>query len=152
MSIRIYAATTEGEEGLAAATAETLLQLRGATSTKARIVAWGVSFDGVSATAEPVLVELRRQTTDGTATGAVEPKFDADDPTAAVTAFHSFSAEPTQGDRLESYEIHPQGGLFVREYPPGREPVLDDVTTSRIGIVATAPATVNAVAWIQWAE
>lgn len=149
---RIYAATTEGEEALAAATEETLVQLRGATGTKARIIAWGISFDGVTADAAPVVVELRRQTTDGTFSAATEAKFDPDDPTALCSAFHSQSAAPTQSDRLEAIEVHPQGGLFIREYPPGREPVLDNLSTSRIGIVATAPAAVNAVAWIQWAE
>lgn len=148
----VYAITTEGEEALAATTAETLVQIRGTTQAKAKIVAWGVSFDGVTATDAPVVVSFGRQTTDGTGTGATEVKFDADDPSPGCTGFHSFSAEPTLGDVFETYNIHPQGGLFVREYPPGREPVMDDATTSRIGLVATAPAAVNAVAWIQWEE
>lgn len=149
----VYSITTEGEEALAAATAETVLQLRGATACKAKVIAWGVSFDGVSASEAPVVVQFLRQTSDGTATGATEAKFDADDPAAACTGFHSFtSTEPTSGDVLEVYEIHPQGGLFVREYPPGREPVLDDAATSRIAIQATAPSAVNTVAWMQWEE
>lgn len=152
MSNKLYGATTEALEALSAATAETLVQLRGATATKARVVAWGVSFNGTTPTAEPVLVELLRQTTDGTGTGATEAKYDPDDPTAAITAFHSFTAEPTAGERLEQVLVHPQGGIYIREYPPGREPVLDDATTSRMAIRATAPAAVSAVAWIQWAE
>lgn len=147
----VYAATTEGEEAIAASTNETLLQLRGATSTKARIIAWGVSFDGTSSTDAPVLVDLLRQTTDGTATGATEEPFDPDSPTASCTAFHSFSAEPTAGSVIESHEVHPQGGNLIREYPPGREPTLDNATTSRIGIRVNGPA-VNAVAFIHWEE
>ena len=149
----IYSVTTEGEEALGAGTAETVIQLRGSTSTKARVIAWGISFDGVTSTDAPVVVNFLRQTTDGTGTGATEAKFDADDPAATCTAFHTFSStEPTSGDILEQYEIHPQGGLFVREYPPGREPVLDDAATSRIGIACTAPAAVNVLAWLQWEE
>ena len=150
----VYSITTEAEEALGAGTLETLLQLRGATTSKAKIIAWGVSFDGVTATDAPVLVQFCRQTSDGTtSTAATEVKFDADEPAAGCTGFHSFGAtEPTIGDVLELYEIHPQGGLFVREYPPGREPVLDDAATSRIAIVATAGAAVNAVAWMQWEE
>ena len=149
----VYALTTEGEEALAAATAETLVQLRGTANTKSKVIAWGISFDGVDSTAQPVLVTFCRQTTDGTGTAATEVTFDADDSAAGVTGFHTFSStEPTTGDIIEQYEIHPQGGLFVREYPPGREPVIDNVNTSRIGIVANAAAVVNAVAWIQWEE
>ena len=150
---RIYAVTTEGEEALAAATRETLLQVRGATSTKARIVRWGVSFDGVTASDAPVLVDLERQTTDGTGVGATEAALDPDDPTAACTAFHTFSGtQPTAGDKLEQHEVHPQGGLLMVEYPPGREPIIDSATSSRIAVVATAPAIVNAVAFIHWEE
>lgn len=149
----VYGATTEGEEALAAATAETLLQLRGGTTTYAKVIAWGVSFDGVTADAAPVVVRLVRQTTDGTGTGATETLIQpAVAAAAAVTSFHSFSAEPTAGDVVETHEVHPQGGNIIREYPPGREPQLDNVNTSRIGIEVNAPAVVNAVAWIHWEE
>lgn len=148
----VYSITTEAEEALAAATAETILQLRGATTVKAKIIEWGISFDGVSATEAPVQVRLLRQTTDGTATGASEVVWDADNPTANCTGFHSFTAEPTAGDVLAHYEIHPQGGSLVIQYPLGREPTLDNATTSRIAIEANAPAVVNCTAYLVWEE
>lgn len=148
----IYAITTEGEEALAAATAETLLQIRGSTITRARLLTWSVSFDGTTATNEPVLVELVRQSTDGTATGATEIAFDPVDPAAQCTGFHSFTAEPTVSATLEQHNIHPMGGILVREYPPGREPVVDDATTSRLAIRITAPNVVNAVGFMHWEE
>jgi hypothetical protein len=148
----IYAVTTEGEEALAAATVETLLQLRGVTTTKMKIVAWGISFDGILSTDAPVVVDLLFQTTDGTGSAATEVPLNPDEPAALGTTFHSFSAEPTPGGIIESYEVHPQGGMIVREYPPGREPVVTNATSSRIGLRANAPAIVNAVAWVQWEE
>lgn len=148
----VYSVTTEGEEALAAATAETLVQIRGVATAKARIVAWGVSFDGVTSSDAPAVVDLLFQTTDGTATGASEIALNPDEPTALVSGFHSFSAEPTAGGIIESYEVHPQGGMIVREYPPGREPMLTNATSSRIGIRVTSPSAVNALAWIQWEE
>jgi hypothetical protein len=148
----IYAATTEGEEGLTAATAETLIQLAGATTVRPKIVAWGISFDGTDPTAAPVVVELMRQTTAATGSGAVEVPLDPADPAAQVTARHTITAEGSAGDVIEAYEIHPQGGLVIREYAPGREVVMDDSATSCIAIRATAPAAVNAVAWIHWEE
>jgi hypothetical protein len=148
----IYSVTAEAEEPLGAATAETLVQLRGSTACRARILSWGVSFDGVTAADAPVVVRFLRQTTDGTSSAASEVKWDPAIGTANCTAFHSFSAEPTAGDVLEHHEVHPQGGCLVREYPPGREPVIDIAATSRIAIEATAPAAVNALAWICWEE
>jgi hypothetical protein len=148
----IYSITTEGEEALAAATAETLVQIRGVASLKARVVAWGVSFDSVTAADAPVVVDFLFQTTDGTGSAATEVAINPDEPVALVTGFHSFSAEPTPGGILESYNVPPQGGMIVREYPPGREPMLTNATSSRLGIRCTAPAVCNAVAWIQWEE
>lgn len=150
--MQIYTIAVQTEEALAAATRECVLQLRGATAAKARIVAWGISFDGVTSAAEPVLVHLERQSSDGTATGAAEEPLDPDDPAASVTGFRAFSAQPTSSAILETYNVHPMGGGIVREYPPGREPVIDNAATSRIGITVTAPAAVNAVAWLQWEE
>lgn len=145
----IYSVTTEGEEAIAAA--ETLVQLRGATTVKAKIREWGVSFDGTSATAEPVVVRLLRQTTDGTASAATEVAWDPDNPTANCTSFHSFSAEPTAGEVLETHEVHPQAGM-IRQYLPDCAPILDNAATSRIAIEVTPPAAVNAVAFLVWEE
>lgn len=147
----VYSITGEAEEALAAATAETVLQLIGHASCKAKIVEWGVSFDGTSATAEPVRVRLLRQTTAGTATAASEVAWDPDNPTASCAGFHSFTAEPTSGDVLVDLDVHPQAGIIV-QYPLGREPVIDNSTASRMGLVLTAPAIVNAAAWLVWEE
>jgi hypothetical protein len=149
----VYSITTEGEEALAAATAETLLQLRGHANTKAKIIEIGVSFDGVSTSEAPVVVRLLRQTTDGTSTGATEIAWDPDNPTPLCTGFHSHtSTEPTAGDVLATWEVHPQGGSLVVQWPLGREPTLDNATTSRIGLEVNAPAAVNAVAYMVWEE
>lgn len=111
-----------------------------------------MSFDGTSATDAPVLVRLVRQSTDGTATAASEVLIsDPDGPTANVTGFHSFTAEPTASDIIELHEVHPQGGGIIRDYPYGREPVIDNATTSRLAIEVTGPA-VNAVAFMHWEE
>lgn len=148
----LYAATTEGAEALGDAAAETLIQLIGATTTKAKIAAWGISFDGTVATNTPVRVRLLRQSTAASGTGATEVKFDPDAPNAGCAATHSIASNPTAGDVIEDVYVHPQGGIYIKEYIPGREPVLDNLTTSRIGIEANAPQAVNCVAWIHWEE
>lgn len=145
----IYSVTSEGEEAVSAA--ETILQLRGATTTKAKLRGFSVSFDGTSATAEPVIVRLLRQTTDGTASAATEVKYDPDAPAAACTAFHSFTAEPTAGDVLFTVHVHPQGG-WSEWFPEDCCPFLDDVATSRVGLEVTPGAAVNVVASLIWQE
>jgi len=147
-----YSVTTEGEEALGAATAETLLQLRGATAVKAQVCELSVSFDGVTSTDAPAVVRLLRQSTDGTATAATEVLWDPDAPTASVTSFHSFTVEPTAGDVLATWEVHPQGGNLQVYWPPGEGPILDNAATSRLGLEVTSPAAVNAVAYIAWWE
>lgn len=148
----VYSVTTEGEEALTAATAETLIALIGATAVKARIIEWGVSFDGTSATAEPVRVRIVRATADGTGTSATVKAWDPDNPTASATAKHSYSAEPTkESQALVEMEVHPQGGVVI-QYPLGRELVVDNATGSIVCIEVTAPATVNAEAYLVWEE
>jgi hypothetical protein len=149
----VYSATTEGEEALAAATAETVIALHSTTACKPRIIEWGVTFDGTSATAEPVVVDVVRITAaDGTSSTATEKAWDPDNPTSNSTATHSYTAEPTKESQpLAKYEVPPTSGM-VLQYPLGREIVLDNATTSAVGIVCTAPATVNVLAYIVWEE
>lgn len=150
----VFSATTEGEEALAAATAETVIALIGATQVKPKIIEFGVSFDGISATAEPVLVRMIRTTADdGTSTAATEVQFgDPDGPTPNCAAKHSYSAEPTKAAQpMAVWHVHPQAGLVI-QYPLGREPGLDNTTSNGIAIEVTAPAVVNCSAYIVWEE
>ena len=149
----VYSATTEGEEALAAATAETVIALIGSTVVKGRICEWGVSFDGTSSGGEPVRVRVLRLTADdGTRTTSVtEAKWDPDTPAANCIARHSYTVEPTKGDVLADYDVHPQGGIVV-QYPLGREIVLDDSTSAGVAIECTAAAIVNVVGYICWEE
>jgi len=138
------------EEALAAATAETLIQLVAVANHRVKVLRWGVSFDGVSVTAEPVQIRLLRQTTAGTGAALTPVKMDdsiAD--TLLTTAQQDFTAEPTAGDVLESYEVHPQQGV-VMMYPLGQEPIIGG--GDRMGIEVTAPAVVNARAFFVFEE
>lgn len=149
----VYSATAEAEEALAAATAETVIALIGSTATKARVIEWGVCFDGTSATAEPVRVRLVRTTADdGTSTGAVEKAWDPDNPTANCAAKHSYSAEPTkESQALAEFNVPATSGM-VLQYPLGREIVVDNSASTGLAIECTAPATVNAACYIVWEE
>lgn len=138
------------EEGLAAATAETIIQLVAPANHRLKILEWGIFFDGTSSTAEPVQVELLRQSTAGTASALTIVKWDDSyDETLQATAQQDFTAEPTAGDILEIKEIHPQTG-YEKIYPLGQEMIVKG--GGRIGLRATAPATVNCRAYIKYEE
>jgi hypothetical protein len=141
---------TTAEIALSAATAKTVIQLVAATNHRVKILSWGVYFDGVSPTAEPVQVRLLRQTTAGTMSALTPTKRDdsiAD--TLLTTAQHTATAEPTAGDVLEVKEVHPQGG-YEKIYPFAGEPIVGG--SDRLGIEVTAPATVNCRAELVFEE
>lgn len=148
MAARGTAWTTEAEEALGAATAETVLQIRGVTTLKGEIFELGVSGDQEATTElETIRVRVLYQTTDGTFTGATEVPGEPDDPTPAWTTFHSSAGEPSAGNVIID-EQFPANGTFYKYWDDGQSPLtLDNATSSRIGIELTATAAVNVSAW-----
>jgi hypothetical protein len=105
-----WAATT-AEVGLSAGVAKTVLQIVAAANHRVRVERWGVFFDGVSVTAEPVQVRVLRQTTAGTMSANTPKKLDdsiAD--SVLTTAQDNATVEPTAGDVLDVVDVHPQNG------------------------------------------
>ena len=138
------------EIALTAATAKTVIQLVAASNHPVKLLGWGVFFDGTSSTAEPVVVELLRQTTAGTMTSLTPVKVDPGrDETLQTTAQHTATAEPTAGDVLARRNVHPQSGYEVM-YPFGQEMIIPG--GGRIGIRCTAPAGVNVAAEMRFEE
>lgn len=139
--------------GFAATTAEiatgtsikTLLQVVAAANHRIKIVEWSISFQGITATGAPILVEVLRQTTAGT-TSALTPRKldDSADETLQVTARHDASAEPTDGGLVLYTElVHPQTG-YTWFAPVGREILIGG--GDRLGLRVTAGASIDAIA------
>ncbi len=141
--------TTEGEIALAAATAKTILQLAAPANQKVALRGFSVSFDGILGTAEPVQVEILRQTDAGTMSAATEvvdiPQTEAIQTVALKTA----TVEPTPGDILRRYDIHPQTG-FERSFAFDEEIIIGG--GGRLGLRCTAPAIVNVTGFMSWEE
>lgn len=141
-----FTVNTAAEVALSAATAKSVLRVKAPSSQRVKVKAFGIYFDGTSATAEPVTVQLVRQTTDGTFTSATPRKIDdsiADSINA--TAGYNASVEPTDGDILKEVEVHPQRG-YEWHAPLGMEPIIGG--GDRLAIKANAPAGVNCHAWM----
>ena len=124
--------------------AKTLLQLVAAANHAVIIELIEISFDGTSSTGEPIKVDFLRQTTAGTMSALTLVKYPADEyaETLQTTAQHTATVEPTAGDVLRSFEVHPQLGKetvfsFAREIKIGGG--------DRLGIRVTAGASINAI-------
>jgi hypothetical protein len=119
---------------------------------------WWVEFDGVTATAVPVKVEVGRfdiAVTTGTAlTVGVQGRRDgaAPDPAAIIT--HTTATEgagvPVHGTQAtEIHRVPPTSGIYVM-YPDGREPLVPVSKFWRIR--CTAAAIVNVSFGVVWSE
>lgn len=137
----------------ASAAAKTLLQVVTGATKRALVKSWEVSFDGADTTKTPILVELIRQTTAGTASALTLVKHDEASETVIATGQQTFTVEPTAGDVLHSVYLSPAGGIFSYQYPLGEEPVVG--VSGRVGIRVTTVAgsgTPNCAAWLKFAE
>lgn len=142
-----------GEVALSAATAKTVLQVIAASNHRVRIRAWGVTFDGVDPTDQPVHVKLIRQTSAiGGSPTAVTPTKSDPGPTEAIQTTAASSAggsEPSSGDVLAERDVHPQSGY---EEHLSIEDSYIIGGSGRVGIVCTAPDAVNVIPWFKLEE
>lgn len=132
--------TTEAELALTAATAKTILQWVAPANQRVACTGFAVSFDGTSSTAEPVQVELVRQTDAGTSSAATPVRDGVGSETIQTTARKNATVEPTTTDVLRRYNVHPQTG-FERAFGPDEEILI--AGGGRLGLRCTAPAGVN---------
>lgn len=158
------AGTTAAPVSQATGTAiRTLLQFKPSATVVAKIVEWGISFDG-SAAATPGKVELMESDVAATMTTAHAvadiTKYDSDalaggDPTTNLiqvgTTSTSFgSGAVTEGTttaaRLFDLQLIAGTNQYVKQFPLGREPVLQVGKFARIRV--TFAASVNAFCYM----
>lgn len=130
--------------------AKTLLQIVAASNHGVLIDEISISFEGTSAAATPIKVDVLRQTTAGTMSAltlVLDPD-DADE-TLQTTAQHTASAEPTASSVLITELVHPQTG-YTWNAGYGREIKIGG--GDRLGIRVTAAASVNAICRVSGEE
>jgi hypothetical protein len=139
--------------------AKTLLQVGVPSTTAIRLVGWGVSFDGVTATDPPGVCELLDCTSSSAATVTSFTPDLWDNPQAqaslcvggtTATGYNASNEGTLTAARLlDCQEVHPQTGYSVW-YPTERGP---SVTISRqVRIRVTFSVSINAMPWIVWEE
>jgi hypothetical protein len=145
----IRAVALTNEVALSAATAKTVIQIVAASNHRVLVKEWGVFFDGDDPLAEPVQVELVKQSTAGTMSSLTPAKITPGSETLQTTAQHTASAEPTKSAVLDTVEVHPQSG-YEKILPLGEEIII--AGDERLGIVCTAAGAVNVRAKIKFEE
>lgn len=149
MSKTRYSVQTGAAVALTAATARSVLAVIAPAQFGVDLVGYEFSFDGVTASATPVLFELCYSTfatnsTPGTNnTTATVTQTAGRIITAGFTGFYASTAgnEPTVLTPYDSYTITPNGGAVIRDY---NGPTPDSAVSNGFVIRLTAPAAVNA--------
>jgi hypothetical protein len=150
-----YSIPTGAAVALSAATAKTILAVLAPAQFGVDLKKFRVGFDGVTASAVPVLVELCSLTAasnstpgTGNTTGTVTQAYGRSI-TAGFTGFYNSTSEPTVLTALDSWLLSPAGGLVIYDFPLGDTP--DSAVSQGFALRCTAPATVNARATM-WFE
>ena len=114
---------------------KTLLQLIAPANQRLKILEIGIGFHGVVNTNQPIQVDLVRQSTAGTMTSLTAVPIDEDTTeTPQATAGHTATVEPTAGNVLATWPIHPQTAM-IYTFPKGDEIVVKG--GSRLGLCCT---------------
>lgn len=149
-----YTTCNLADVALTAATAKTVLNLINSANGLIRLCEIGIGFDGVTSTAEPVVVELCSSTQGaaGTATTSAAPvQFRGPTRAPLATAGQNYTAEPTTLTVIKTWLVRADGGSLVIQFPLGREPE-QVVTADGLCLRCTAPANVNARAYLEHEE
>lgn len=147
---------------LAAATAKTVLQVNVPSGQDIRLLGWGVSFDGASGTAVPVICQLIEGDVAASAGTSLTPDAwgNALAPAsvciggAALTGYN-FGTEGTMTAvrELDSEHVHPQSSYGLFWSTPETQPRCGAGAAARfLRVRCTAPAIVNVLPWVIWVE
>lgn len=148
-----YTVKTDGALALGIATTKSLVAITRVPGIISRLIELHVSFDGVTGSAAPVLVELCSSdgTTDGTASAVTPIQTGGIAAAADSSAEEDFSVEPTVLTVLKHWLVTPDRGILTLNFPLDRD--IEQLTTpDRLVLRATAPAAVNVRAYMEWLE
>lgn len=132
---------TTGSTALVAATAKTAIELATGAAVANQWIQLDVTFNGTTATAIPVTVEIVRYTATGTGTTYTPNKIGpAQDVAAGTTAKINDTVEPSTPTILLAWFVSPTSGV-TWQFPLSREVAM--INSQFLGVRLTAPAIVN---------
>ena len=137
---------------------ETLLQVKGVTGVQFKVIEYGVSFDG-SAAATPITVELiETGTVFATVTASVAADIvkwgDPNAPTSTVyfsvgttaTGYNASAEGTVTASRVFDLQLISPTNQYVKQYPLGREPMVN--ADSALRIRSTSAASVGCYCYL----
>jgi hypothetical protein len=140
-----YSTATGAAVALAAATAKTVLNVIAPAQFGVDLKKFRVAFDGVTASAVPVLVEVMKSTQagagSGSTAGTVNQIYGPTITAGFTSAYNYATTEPTVLTLVDSFLLDPNKGLVVYDFPLGDTP--DTAVSQGMLIRCTAPAIVN---------
>lgn len=141
-----YATSTEGAVALSAGVAKSILGVKGNAAFGVDWIGYRIGFDGVTASAVPVLVELCYCTfaTNSPGTNSTSTTIDTLYGRAIASGFtaaKNWTAEPTVVTAFDEFLLTPNGGLIVKDIPRDRS--WDSAVAEGFVVRLNAPATVN---------
>lgn len=141
-----YTTSTEGAVALAAATAKSILGFTAPGQFGADLQGLSIGFDGVTASAVPVLIELCYATfaTNGPGTNSTSTTVDqvyGRTITPGFTAARNWTTEPTVLTPIREWLLTPAGGTIIYDVPFGQG--LDTAVSNGFVLRCNAPAVVN---------
>jgi hypothetical protein len=143
----LYFCGTESAVALVAATAKTVVGVKAHANSGLHLVEYKLAFDGVSASAVPVLVELCYATwatnSPGTNSTSTTPRQKTGRVLAAgFTSGKNWTTEPTVLTTvIDEHLLTPNGGAYTYQFPLSYEP--DSALAEGFALRLTAPAIVN---------
>lgn len=149
-----YSASTGTTVALVAATPKSVIGVSAPATFGVDLKKYRIAFDGVTASAVPVLVELCYATFATNAPGTNSTSLTVQQGygrtiAAGFTAARNWSAEPTVLTPIDNFTLTPNGGLVIYDIPLGDTP--DSAASQGFVIRCTAPAGVNVQA-AMWFE
>lgn len=151
MAGNIFVANSTAETLLASSSEKWLVQIITPSSQTIKIKEWGVFFDGVSVTAEPVLCRLIASNSSFGSWTTHTPKRRAGYITASACTVRTMNTS-SNGDSSGVYatrEVHPQSG-YQEKFSFG-----DEITVSggaMITMAINSPSSVNVIGEIVYEE
>jgi hypothetical protein len=142
----IYRCSSEGAVALSAATAKTVIGVKAHANSGLELNAVKFSFDGVTASAVPVLIELGYCTwatnSPGTNSTSTTPRQSFGRTlTAGFTSGKTWTTEPTAITVIDDMLLTPNGGTLWYDFPLGTE--FDSNFAEGFVLRMNAPAAVN---------
>lgn len=154
MASPIYSATNSAFS--AATGAKTVLNVLAGANQAISIIGWGISMDGITATAIPATVDVCQSTQGAAGTAGATPTVVIENGDAALafqgSAASNYTVEPTTLTSLMKVYVPQFMGSFNYQYPLGQEPESDysGGTIRAIAIRINTTATVNVLAYLRF--